>query len=224
MRPSGCRTPGTSLGRFWYSREESEEAEDDGWADMAAVRGAACTRSRSASTPPCAPCSALTSLPLAAFFVGFAGQGDQRVFAGEIALARKVVAAKFGSAQRSVLLVNDRRDLETLAACKPNRAALRTRRLSLHACDWKATCCSCRSRRTAQKTARSRCATACSRSTTCRQTDLASRAARVRDQVESHCRVRLLRREVHRASARRQHDHHCGSRGRSHLVRMLGRS
>jgi hypothetical protein len=53
-------------------------------------------------------------LPAAAFFVGFAGQGDQRVFAGEIALARKVIAAKFGSAQRSVLLVNDERDMDRL--------------------------------------------------------------------------------------------------------------
>ena len=58
-------------------------------------------------------------LPAAAFFVGFAGQGDQRVFAGEIALARKVFAAKFGSAQRSVLLVNDRRDFETLPLASP---------------------------------------------------------------------------------------------------------
>ena len=58
-------------------------------------------------------------LPAAAFFVGFAGQGDQRVFAGEIALARKVFAAKFGSAQRSVLLVNDQRDFETLPLASP---------------------------------------------------------------------------------------------------------
>src|SRR6185295_13903216 len=58
-------------------------------------------------------------LPAAAFFVGFAGQGEQRVFAGEIALARKVVGDKFGSAPRSVLLVNDRRDLETLPLANP---------------------------------------------------------------------------------------------------------
>ena len=58
-------------------------------------------------------------LPAAAFFVGFAGQGEQRVFAGEIALARKVIAAKFDSAQRSLLLVNDRRDLETLPLANP---------------------------------------------------------------------------------------------------------
>jgi len=58
-------------------------------------------------------------LGAAAFFVGFAGQGDQHVFASEISLARKVVAAKFGSAERSVLLVNDRRDLNTLPLASP---------------------------------------------------------------------------------------------------------
>jgi hypothetical protein len=46
------------------------------------------------------------------FFVGFAGHGEQRVFAGEIDTAAKQVAARYGDGLRSLRLVNDRRDLE----------------------------------------------------------------------------------------------------------------
>lgn len=45
------------------------------------------------------------------FFVGFAGFGEERVFAEEIKLAAQRVGEKFGSTERSVLLLNDRRDL-----------------------------------------------------------------------------------------------------------------
>ena len=48
------------------------------------------------------------------YFLGFAGFGDERVFAEEIALAEKQVAARYDSAARSLRLVNDRRDVETL--------------------------------------------------------------------------------------------------------------
>jgi len=47
------------------------------------------------------------------FFVGFAGTGGQKVFAEEAKLAEGVISARYGAAGRSVLLVNDRRDLET---------------------------------------------------------------------------------------------------------------
>jgi hypothetical protein len=47
------------------------------------------------------------------FFLGFAGVGEERVFAEEIKLAAKVVGDSYGSASRSVLLLNDRRDLTT---------------------------------------------------------------------------------------------------------------
>jgi hypothetical protein len=47
------------------------------------------------------------------FFVGFAGYGEERVFAEEIKLAARVVGERYGSAQRSVLLLNDRRDRTT---------------------------------------------------------------------------------------------------------------
>ena len=47
------------------------------------------------------------------FFLGFAGYGEERVFAEEIKLAAQVVGEKYGSTDRTVLLLNDRRDLET---------------------------------------------------------------------------------------------------------------
>jgi hypothetical protein len=47
-----------------------------------------------------------------AFFLGFAGVGDERVFAGEIGLAERVIGMRYGVAERHVELINDRRDLE----------------------------------------------------------------------------------------------------------------
>jgi len=49
----------------------------------------------------------------AVFFVGFAGMASQRVFADEIKLAAQVVDQRFASADRQLLLINDRRDLDT---------------------------------------------------------------------------------------------------------------
>jgi hypothetical protein len=49
----------------------------------------------------------------AVFFVGFAGVSNQRVFAQEIALAAEVVGRRFDAADRELLLINDRRDLDT---------------------------------------------------------------------------------------------------------------
>jgi peptidase C13-like protein len=45
------------------------------------------------------------------FFLGFAGNGRQRVFAEEIALAAKVVGARYDAGDRELRLVNDSRDL-----------------------------------------------------------------------------------------------------------------
>jgi hypothetical protein len=44
------------------------------------------------------------------FFVGFAGYGGQRVFAEEIALAAQRIGERYGATDRSLRLVNDRRD------------------------------------------------------------------------------------------------------------------
>jgi len=46
------------------------------------------------------------------FFVGFAGVAEQKVFAEEIQLAARVVADRYGSASRQLLLINDRRELD----------------------------------------------------------------------------------------------------------------
>jgi hypothetical protein len=46
------------------------------------------------------------------YFVGFAGFGEERVFAQEIGLAAKHVAQRYDAGEREILLVNDRRDLE----------------------------------------------------------------------------------------------------------------
>jgi hypothetical protein len=54
-----------------------------------------------------------------AYFLGFAGMGEQRVFAEEIKLAATVAGNRFGSSQRSVLLINDARDLDTLPLANP---------------------------------------------------------------------------------------------------------
>ncbi|MDE2136676.1 MAG: hypothetical protein KGJ68_04520 [Gammaproteobacteria bacterium] len=48
-----------------------------------------------------------------AYFVGFAGDADPEVFSRETQFARQVFAARFGSADRSVLLVNDAGDRDS---------------------------------------------------------------------------------------------------------------
>jgi hypothetical protein len=46
------------------------------------------------------------------FFVGFAGDGNQKVFAEEILLVAKRVDERYGTTRRQVLLVNDQRDFD----------------------------------------------------------------------------------------------------------------
>jgi ATP-dependent Clp protease adapter protein ClpS len=46
------------------------------------------------------------------FFLGFAGVGEEKVFAEEAKLAERVVSERYGAAGRTLLLLNDRRDLE----------------------------------------------------------------------------------------------------------------
>jgi hypothetical protein len=47
-----------------------------------------------------------------AFFLGFAGVGDQKVFAQEIGLASRVLGERFKVGERHLSLINDQRDLE----------------------------------------------------------------------------------------------------------------
>jgi hypothetical protein len=62
-----------------------------------------------------------------AFFLGFAGVGEQKVFAQEIGLASLVLAERYGMGGRSLSLINDERDLDVapLASVAGLRYALR---------------------------------------------------------------------------------------------------
>ncbi|HEX6636342.1 MAG TPA: C13 family peptidase [Steroidobacteraceae bacterium] len=51
--------------------------------------------------------------PARVFFLGFAGSGAERVFAEEVKLAAQRVGERYGSSARTLLLINDRRDLTT---------------------------------------------------------------------------------------------------------------
>jgi len=46
-----------------------------------------------------------------AFFLGFAGVGDEKVFSQEIGLASRVIGARYDTAERQISLINDERDL-----------------------------------------------------------------------------------------------------------------
>jgi hypothetical protein len=62
-----------------------------------------------------------------AFFLGFAGVGEQKVFAQEITLASRVLAERYAIHGRQLSLVNDERDLQSqpLASVTALRYALR---------------------------------------------------------------------------------------------------
>ena len=62
-----------------------------------------------------------------AFFLGFAGVGEQKVFAQEIGLASRVLSERYGIENRTLSLINDQRDLERapLASVSGLRYALR---------------------------------------------------------------------------------------------------
>jgi len=93
---------------FWYSAYDDEESERDPVADEMllfeqADRIDAAAERISAGRPGRPD----------VFFLGFAGYGDQKVFAEELKLSQGVVERRYGAAGRSLLLVNDDRDRET---------------------------------------------------------------------------------------------------------------
>jgi hypothetical protein len=61
-----------------------------------------------------------------AFFLGFAGVGDEKVFAQEVGLASRVLGERYAIGDRSLSLINDERDLEQapLASVSALRYAL----------------------------------------------------------------------------------------------------
>ena len=95
--------------RFWVP-PDTEEAQDDD--DPAAAEALlydqpariAAVVARVTPSEPGAP---------RAYFVGFAGDADPEVFSREAQFARQAFAARFGSADRSVLLVNDAGDRDS---------------------------------------------------------------------------------------------------------------
>jgi ATP-dependent Clp protease adapter protein ClpS len=106
--------------RFWYAATDDADYED--WADSERLifeqpdridAAAAGLRAGSSDRPN-------------VFFLGFAGTGEERVFAEEAKLAERVVSERYGAAGRTLLLVNDRRDLEArpLATVSGLRRAL----------------------------------------------------------------------------------------------------
>jgi hypothetical protein len=66
-----------------------------------------------------------------AFFVGFAGVGEQKVFSQEIELASRVLSERYGIDGRQLLLVNDERDLERLPLASVTGLKYALRRLAL---------------------------------------------------------------------------------------------
>lgn len=95
--------------RLWVPPETEEAQEDD---DPAAAEALlydqpariAAVVARVTPSEPGAP---------RAYFVGFAGDADPEVFSREAQYARQAFAARFGSADRSVLLVNDAGDRDS---------------------------------------------------------------------------------------------------------------
>jgi peptidase C13-like protein len=61
------------------------------------------------------------------FFLGFAGVGEQKVFAQEIGLASRVLSERYGMENRALALINDERDLQRapLASVSGLKYALR---------------------------------------------------------------------------------------------------
>ncbi len=108
----------TALGahaHFWYTVDPSTlegadvRRDEEHWARANAVLFAQPARIDAAlhKIPPALPG------PPRAWFLGFAGDGDERVFAGEIALAQRVLERRFGTGPRSLALLNDRRDVDS---------------------------------------------------------------------------------------------------------------
>jgi hypothetical protein len=111
---------------LWIRADENLSALDGAggeWAQMARVQFGQQARVDAELAKVAANATAAPEV----FFVGFAGYGMEQVFAREIELAAKVVGARYDAGARSLLLVNDRRDLQKwpLASEPALRHALR---------------------------------------------------------------------------------------------------
>ncbi|MEM9741566.1 MAG: C13 family peptidase [Pseudomonadota bacterium] len=63
------------------------------------------------------------------YFVGFAGYGEERVFAEEVRFAADIVAERFATRNRSLFLINDRRDLASAPLASPSALSYGLREL-----------------------------------------------------------------------------------------------
>jgi hypothetical protein len=66
----------------------------------------------------------------AVYFVGFAGVAEEHVFAEEIKLAARIVEERFGTAGHQLLLINDRRDIDTFPIATASGLAYALKALS----------------------------------------------------------------------------------------------
>jgi ATP-dependent Clp protease adapter protein ClpS len=92
---------------FWYA--DTEDDEPSGWSKTERLLFEQADRIDAAADRLRAGESGRPSV----FFLGFAGVGEQKVFAEEAKLAERVIAQLYGAAGRSLLLLNDQRDLES---------------------------------------------------------------------------------------------------------------
>ena len=96
------------MGPLWYEPEDEASnsyVRDEHEAERLLMNQPARIAAAVASMAP-------RSGDMTMYMVGFAGVGEQKVFAGEISLAAKVIGDRYGTQPRTLLLVNDRRDRE----------------------------------------------------------------------------------------------------------------
>jgi hypothetical protein len=94
---------------LWYASDDEEEDGDEAWADAERLLFEQADRIDAAAGRLAAGRPGRADV----FFLGFAGVGEQKVFAEELRLSERVVTERYGAAGRSLLLVNDRRDRDT---------------------------------------------------------------------------------------------------------------
>jgi hypothetical protein len=108
---------------LWASRETQAAEPADATADGEALLFS----QQSRIDRSLAPIGRNTSSKPEAFFLGFAGVGDQKVFAQEVGLASRVLGERYDIDGRSLSLINDERDLDRapLASVSGLKYALR---------------------------------------------------------------------------------------------------
>jgi hypothetical protein len=101
---------------LWNPRENAAASGNDASMsapeDLLAVRESALFEQADRIDDALEPIQRVDSGNSEAFFLGFAGVGEQKVFAQEIGLAERVLGARYRIGNRHLSLINDERDLE----------------------------------------------------------------------------------------------------------------